>query len=190
MVEGLLKQIRQFPTQLFILLIGVLLFIPFIGHVHLCDWDEINFAESAREMLLTHNYRMVTINFEPFYEKPPLFIWLQAFSMNCFGVNEFAARLPNALCGIITMLAVFRVGRSVFTSQLGVLWALLFAGSILPQIYFKSGIIDPVFNLFIFLGIFFIFKVSVANNSEPGKGLERDRRINLVLSGLFIGLAA
>ena len=185
-----MKRTCQFPTQTLLIVIGALLFIPFLGNVHLFDWDEINFAESAREMLLTHNYRTVQINFESFYEKPPLFIWLQAFSMNCFGVNEFAARLPNALCGIITMLAVFRVGRSVFTSQLGVLWALLFAGSILPQIYFKSGIIDPVFNLFIFLGIFFIFKVSVANNSEPGKGLERNRRINLVLSGLFIGLAA
>ena len=189
MVEGLLKQIRQFPTQLFLLVIGVLLFIPFLGHVHLFDWDEINFAESAREMLLTHNYRTVTINFEPFYEKPPLFIWLQALSMHYFGINEFAARLPNAICGIVTLLAVFNVGRYVFKSQLGVLWALMFACSILPQVYFKSGIIDPVFNLFIFLGIFFLYKVTLFNDFEDAKTRRRNRRWNLLLSAIFIGLA-
>jgi len=169
MVNEIRKHITQFPTQLLLVAIGALLFIPFIGTVHLFDWDEINFAESAREMLLTHNYRMVQINFQPFYEKPPLFIWLQAVSMSYFGVNEFAARLPNAICGIITMLVVFNVGRYVFKSQLGVLWALLFACSILPQIYFKSGIIDPVFNLFIFLGLFFIYKLSIQNDFEDFK---------------------
>ncbi len=133
MIELLRKQILQFPTQLLLVVIGVLLFVPFLGNVHLFDWDEINFAESAREMLLTGNYRMVQINFQPFYEKPPLFIWLQALSMNYFGVSEFAARLPNAICGIATMLVVFNVGRYVFSSQLGVLWALLFACSFLPQ---------------------------------------------------------
>src|SRR5580704_1537782 len=169
MIDGLLNRIRQFPTQLLLVIIGALLFIPFLGQVHLFDWDEINFAESAREMLLTHNFHIVQINFEPFFEKPPLFIWLQALSMHYLGVNEFAARLPNALCGIATMLVVFNVGRHVFKSQLGILWALLFACSILPHIYFKSGIIDPVFNLFIFLGVFFMYKLTVFNEFENAK---------------------
>jgi hypothetical protein len=190
MIEILRKQILQFPTQLLLLLIGVLLFFPYTGKVHLFDWDEINFAESAREMLLTHNYRMVQINFQPFYEKPPLFIWLQALSMSYFGVNEFAARLPNAICGIVTMLAVFNIGRYVFASQLGVIWALVFACSMLPQMYFKSGIIDPVFNLLIFLGIFFMYKLSVQNDFEDFKTQRRNRWMNLFLSALFIGLAA
>jgi 4-amino-4-deoxy-L-arabinose transferase-like glycosyltransferase len=189
MTSRLLKQVSQFPTQLLLVFIGVFLFVPFLGKVHLFDWDEINFAESAREMLLTHNYRMVQINFQPFYEKPPLFIWLQTISMSYFGVNEFAARLPNAICGIATMLVVFNVGRHVFKSQLGVLWALLFACSVLPQIYFKSGIIDPVFNLFIFLGIFFMYQLTIENDFEERKMRKRNRRWNLLLSAFFIGLA-
>ncbi len=189
MIERLLKKIHQFPTQLLLIIIGALLFIPFLGKVHLFDWDEINFAESAREMLLTHSYRMVQINFQPFYEKPPLFIWLQAISMNYLGVNEFAARLPNAICGVITMLVVFNVGRNVFKSQLGILWALLFACSILPHIYFKSGIIDPVFNLCIFLGIFFMYKLTIFNEFENAKSRRHGRRWNIFLSAFFIGLA-
>ena len=189
MIEAIKKRIFRFPTQLFLVVIGALLFIPFLGNVHLFDWDEINFAESAREMLLTHNYHIVQINFQPFYEKPPLFIWLQAISMHFLGVNEYAVRLPDASCGIATMLVVFNVGRYVFKSQLGTLWALLFACSVLPQVYFKSGIIDPVFNLFIFLGIFFMYRITIENDFEDRKTKRRNRRRNLILSALFIGLA-
>ena len=59
-----------------IILSGIIFFIPFLGKVHLFDWDEINFAESAREMIVTGNYHRVQINFQPFWEKPPLFFWL------------------------------------------------------------------------------------------------------------------
>lgn len=84
-----------------------LLFSHSLGLTHLFDWDEINFAESAREMIVTNNYSQVQINFEPFWEKPPLFIWLQVFCMKIFGINEFSARLPNALVGILTLSTLF-----------------------------------------------------------------------------------
>ena len=73
------------------------LFFPFLGQSHLFDWDEINFAEAAREMIVTGDYLRVQINFQMFWEKPPFFIWLQVLSMKSFGINEFAARFPNAL---------------------------------------------------------------------------------------------
>ena len=57
--------------------LGIMFFLPFLDAVHLFDWDEINFAEAAREMLLTGNYSSVTINYEPFWEKPPL-VYLDA----------------------------------------------------------------------------------------------------------------
>lgn len=141
--------------QLLIVLMALLLFVPFLGAVHLFDWDEINFAECAREMIATGNYFSVQINFQPFWEKPPLFIWMQALSMNIFGINEFAARLPNAICGIITLLVLFNISKKLYDVKFGLLWVLVYAGSFLPHFYFKSGIIDPWFNLFIFSGIYY-----------------------------------
>ena len=135
---------------LLLIAIGIVLFIPFLGSVHLYDWDELNFAEASREMLETGNFMRVTINYQPFWEKPPLFFWLQACSMKLFGVNEFAARFVNAMAGIITLLVVYTIGRKWFDAVFGLLWALVLAGSFLPHVFFKSGIIDPVFNLFIF----------------------------------------
>ncbi|MCU0318608.1 MAG: glycosyltransferase family 39 protein, partial [Flavobacteriales bacterium] len=90
--------------------VAALLFVPGLGAVHLFDWDEINFAEIAREMLATGDWSRPQIDYRPFHEKPPLFIWFQAVSMKLFGVGEFAARLPNALCGMLTLLVLYRIG--------------------------------------------------------------------------------
>ena len=143
--------------RVLIVLVGLLLFLPFNGLVHLFDWDEINFAESAREMLVTGNYNTVSINFVPFWEKPPLFIWMQVISMKLFGINEFAARFPNAICGVLTLLLLFEIGKGLKNYRFGLVWALAYGGSILPFLYFKSGIIDPWFNLFIFGSLYFAF---------------------------------
>jgi 4-amino-4-deoxy-L-arabinose transferase-like glycosyltransferase len=163
-----------------IFIVSALLFIPFLGQVHLFDWDEINFAESAREMIASHDYLTVKINFIPFWEKPPLFIWMQVLSMKIFGINEFAARFPDALCGIITLLILFRTGIKIADKKFAITWVVLYGGSILPFIYFKSGIIDPWFNLFIFLGIYqcYLFVIS-----------DKSRTYYLAGSALFIGLA-
>lgn len=164
-------------------LIGALLFIPFLGQVHLFDWDEINFAESAREMMETHNYMQVQINYQPFWEKPPLFFWMQVLSMNIFGVNEFAARLPNAICGIVLLGVLFHIGKKLHSERFGWLMTLIYAGSFLPHFYFKTGIIDPWFNLFIFLGIYqLVLGISSHEAKQsPGK--------HILFAGLFTGLA-
>jgi 4-amino-4-deoxy-L-arabinose transferase-like glycosyltransferase len=78
-----------------------------IGNFHLFDWDEINFAESAREMIESSNYLQVQINYLPFWEKPPFFFWLQVGAMKLFGINDFAARFPNALFGVIYLFTFY-----------------------------------------------------------------------------------
>ncbi|MDB5118896.1 MAG: glycosyl transferase family 39 [Sphingobacteriales bacterium] len=175
------KSYPKYLPELLIVLIGSILFIPFIGKVHLFDWDEINFAEAAREMLITKKYSSVQIDYLPFWEKPPLFIWLQAISMKFFGVNEFAARLPNALCGILTLLCLYRAGKRIFNEQFGVLWVVIYCGTFLTFLYFKSGIIDPVFNLLIFLSVYYLSFTSLRSFTK--------RNQYLIISGVFLGLA-
>lgn len=176
-----MNKIHPFKIQLIIAGLAALFFVPFLGGVHLFDWDEINFAESAREMIITGDYQTVRINFLPFWEKPPLFIWMQVLSMKIFGINEFAARFPNAICGIATLLTLFNIGRRLRDNRFGVIWVLAFAGSVLPFVYFKSGIIDPWFNLFIFLGVYYLMRYSFPEN--------RKKIQNITLSATFAGLA-
>lgn len=133
-------------------------FIPFTGNVHLFDWDEINFAEAAREMIHTGNYLTVQIDYTAFHEKPPFFIWMQVISMKIFGINEFAARFPNAIIGIITLLTLYIIAKKHFDEKFALMWVFAYLGSFLPHFYFKSGIIDPTFNLLIFLSVYFLFR--------------------------------
>lgn len=177
-----MKKFLSFKYEFAIAFFAALLFIPFLGQVHLFDWDEINFAESAREMIVTGDYLTVRINYEAFWEKPPFFVWLQVLSMKIFGVNEFAARFPNAICGIVTLLVLFRIGKKLKNVSFGLIWTLVFAGSILPFFYFKSGIIDPWFNLFIFLGLYFLI-IYTKSGQNGMKGS------NMALAAFFIGMA-
>ncbi len=156
----------------------ILLFVPFLGSVHLFDWDEINFAECAREMVTSGNYSTVTIDYLPFWEKPPLFIWMQAISMKIFGINEFAARFPNVVAALFTILTLIYHGTQHQNRKFGYWWAAFYLGSFLPNMYFHSGIIDPWFNLFIFNSIAFYYL-----------GTTKQRIHEFLYAGLFAGLA-
>ena len=143
----------------------------------LFDWDELNFAETSREMVRTGNYRQPTVNYLPFHEKPPFFFWLQALFMQAFGVSPLAARLPNVFCGLATFACLYHYGRSLFSSDHRFYWPLFMVMSLLPAFYFQAGIIDPWFNLFIFVSLW---------PSLAGKRLTWWR---LLASGLILGLA-
>ncbi len=166
-----------------LILLGCISYLPFLGGVYLFDWDEINFAEIAREMIVLDDYLRVHINFEPFWEKPPLFCWLQVVSMKLFGVNEYAARFPNAIAGILTLLTLNKFGTYYKDAKFGLIWALVYWGSILPFLYFKSGIIDPWFNFFIFSGLFYFYKY-LRESLVGGNSFKP-----LLASGLLLGLA-
>ncbi len=184
-----MEALKKYKYTFFFGILGSLFFIPFIGNVHLFDWDEINFAECAREMIVTGNYFRMTIDYLPFNEKPPLFIWFQAISMNLFGVNEFAARFPNAICGVVALIVLFHIGRKLYDQTFGIFWAGSYFGSILPHFYFKSGIIDPFFNLFIFLGLYYFFLFYKGWSAKEITSNSKRKWHDLALASLFIGLA-
>lgn len=176
-------------NKLYIIIASMFFFMPFLGAVHLFDWDEINFAEIAREMVISGDYLRPQINFQIFTEKPPMFMWLQAASMNIFGMNEYAARFPNTIAGIITLLFLYHAGTKLYNKKFGLLWAGAYFGSILPHLYFRSGIIDPWFNLFIFLGIYHLILTYWKKENFANYHYNYNRWMYLILAGIFTGLA-
>lgn len=177
---------KQYVNPLHYLIIAVIsgvLFLPYLGSVHLFDWDEINFAESAREMIVTGNYSQVQINYQAFWEKPPLFIWMQVLCMKVFGINEFAARFPNVVFGILTLLLIYKTGKQIFKGHIAHWWVLCYLGAITPHFYFKTGLIDPVFNFFIFLSILEFYKVI----NQQSNGFNPNR--HFLMAGLYTGIA-
>lgn len=166
-----------------VILLIILFYRIGIGQIQLFDWDEINFAQISREMILTENFWQPTINFLPFHEKPPLFNWLQVWGYQLFGISEMAARLPNVLAGFISLLSIFYIGSRWRNRRFAWWWVLFMAFSLLPQLYFRSGIIDPWFNLFIFLGL-----ATSAVQKDNGAASKKITGLRIIAGGCLLGL--
>ncbi|MGY3028446.1 ArnT family glycosyltransferase [Thermostichus sp. MS-CIW-30] len=123
------------------------------GIPYLFDWDELIYASLARQMLASGDPLSLAINGEPFFEKPPLFFWLQALSMAVLGMNEWAARLPNAWVGGITVALLVGWGSCLGGMGFGCLWGILLLTGYLPLFFYKTGLIDPLLNLGMGVGL-------------------------------------
>jgi 4-amino-4-deoxy-L-arabinose transferase-like glycosyltransferase len=120
----------------------ILLFLAFIafylyglGHLSLLGPDEPRYAQVAREMLLRHDLITPTLGGHLWFEKPALLYWMMILSFKLFGVSEWAARLGPAISGLLTIAAVWWIGRRVETASsdaelkgLG-FWSALVAGT-------------------------------------------------------------
>ncbi len=158
---------RQHRALVFLLGLAALAWGSFLGRVPLFDWDELNFAEVSREMLVLGDWSRVHINYELFWEKPPLFFWIQATSMKGLGVGAFAARFPNALIGLVNLVLLYVLGSRLEDRRLGWFWALAWFGSFLPHLYAKSGLIDPLFNTCMLLGTYGVLSASWHLEGRP-----------------------
>jgi len=90
-----------------------------LGSLPLVGPDEPRYAEVAREMLARHDLVTPTLGGLPWFEKPPLLYWLMIAAYRFIGVNEYAARLGPAICGLLTAAFVYWIGKTVEKSSDG-----------------------------------------------------------------------
>ena len=75
-------------------LLFAVLFI-FLGSRGLNEPDEGRYAELGREMAAGGSWLVPHLNGFEHFQKPPLIYWCTALSLKTFGLNEWAARLPD-----------------------------------------------------------------------------------------------
>ena len=115
-----------------LLILAVILGIPFfqyLGGLPLIDPDEGRYAEIPREMLQSGDLVTPTLNYVKYFEKPPLLYWINSASLKIFGQNEFAARFPSALCGLLTVLATYIIARHLYGRRAALISALVLGTS-------------------------------------------------------------
>src|SRR5215475_12003229 len=100
-------------TRDFLLLILVIGFFfgVALGVRALWGPDEGRYVEIPREMVTTGDYVTPRLNGVKYFEKPPLFYWLEAGVIHLFGLREWALRLVPALSALLGCLAVYAAGR-------------------------------------------------------------------------------
>lgn len=83
------------------------------GTLPLVGPDEPRYAQVAREMFMRGDPVTPTLGGHTWFEKPALLYWMVMASFSVFGVNEWAARLGPACAGLLSILAVYWMGRRV-----------------------------------------------------------------------------
>jgi 4-amino-4-deoxy-L-arabinose transferase-like glycosyltransferase len=100
-----------------------------LGDRALWSPDEGRYAEVAREMIVSGDYVTPHLQGVKFFEKPPLFYWLQSAAIRSFGLNEWALRLWPALFAVLGCLAVYVGGRKFFDRRTGLIATAVLATS-------------------------------------------------------------
>src|SRR6266850_6248977 len=178
-----------------------------LGSLPLVGPDEPRYAQVAREMFARHDLITPTLGGQPWFEKPPLLYWLMIAGYRVLGVSEYAARLGPAVCGLLTALFVYWMGKTIEdagavtaarTSEeeeqrrdgLGRVSALVWLSSLGSIVFSRGASFDIVVTMTITgaLAGFFGWQVRHRTRSDSGGGVVGPRHL---LAGfyLFIGLS-
>ncbi|MFJ2482389.1 ArnT family glycosyltransferase [Pseudomonas sp. NPDC087598] len=88
-------------------LLAALLFFFALGNHQLQGSTEARVAGIAMEMHLDDDWVTPRLFGEPFLEKPPLSLWLDASAMRVFGVSPWAVRLASAVAGLLSVMLLY-----------------------------------------------------------------------------------
>ena len=126
-----------------------MLFFAFLGLYAAGDWalplvdrDEPRFAEASREMLERGDFIVPYFNGQTRFDKPPLIYWLQDAAYKLFGENEFAARLPSAVCGALAVVVIALWGSRLYDPATGWRAALMFGLCLQTLLHAHAAVAD------------------------------------------------
>lgn len=168
--------------------LGVVILLSLSGRAYLLEGEEVQAAEMAREMIETGNFIRPQFNFLPAWAQLPLYAWLQALGMQVFGIGIFAARLPNAIGGIITVFLLYRLGTLLYNSRFGLIWSAAFISGLLPLFYLSTGIEAPWSSLLLFMSLVYLI-LFYWKNGQSSLPLNRPTSRYLYIGSFLAGLA-
>ncbi len=157
-IIDLVKKHPEISTIVGRLLAFYFIFFHNIGNYPLMDVDETRYVAIAREMFHSKDFLSLYLNGDYFFEKPPLYFWGECISFWFWGVvNEFSARFPVALYGMLTCFLLYFTGRKLVSRNFGAISALVLATSMEFVILAKFAILDIVLATCVGFSIIFGF---------------------------------
>jgi 4-amino-4-deoxy-L-arabinose transferase-like glycosyltransferase len=107
---------------LLITILCLLLYGLYLGAYPLILPDEGRYSDIAREMLRHGNYLTPYYNGIPFFDKPPLFFWMETLFIRLAGLNEWGLRLWPITVATMGCMGSYVAGRKLFNRATGC-WA-------------------------------------------------------------------
>lgn len=185
--EGYLRKIVNFffsKPGFLLAIIGLVssyLLLVNVGVNNLIPWDEAIYSKIAKNMVVTNQY--ITLHWDnllkPWYEKPPLFMWIQSGFMSILGFSSLAAKLPSVIFGFTTVVLTFIIGKKFFNKTTAFISSLALITTVHFLYYSRMAMLDVTLTFFVTLSLYVYWLAK-----------EKDRRYLWILSGLLIGLGA
>jgi 4-amino-4-deoxy-L-arabinose transferase-like glycosyltransferase len=137
-------RLRILDLTILFVLVAAAGFLTFyqLGNMSLHPWDEAWYATISRNLVQSHNLLELRYNQAPFWDHPPLGFYLTAISYQLFGVNEFAARAPQAALAVMTIVVAYLAGTKLRNRWVGVIAALIILSSRWFIFRARSGNLD------------------------------------------------
>lgn len=153
-------------TLLWIIPLLAIWFALFLGNRPFAPPDEGRYVEIPREMVATGDYITPRLNSVKYFEKPPLFYWVQAVMIRLIGLQEWAMRLACVFFGILGCVGTYLFGRRFYGQKEGLAACLILAMSPLYYALSRLIILDMAVTTFVTLSLFsFILTV----HTPPGQ---------------------
>lgn len=181
----MLKNISTNHRLVFVILITFSCFVLFfdLGGRGFQNKDYLRFAETAREMMYTGDYVVPHYAGKIYLAKPPLLMWSIVLSSKFNGIiAPFTARIPSALCALLSIITVFLFGRHLYKNPLAGFWAgLVLLSNYMFFLYSRTIKTDMMLTAFI-LAALYTFYVGYTSDAQK-------RRIYFILFYVSVALA-
>jgi 4-amino-4-deoxy-L-arabinose transferase-like glycosyltransferase len=163
MTQNRIKTIRHL---LLLLIVIVPLFSLGLSNHGLWSADEPRVAEIGREMALSGNWAVPTLNQKPFLEEPPLYYGALALTFKAFGTSDKVARIPSALFACATVLVLFFLANSLFGPRVGLLSGFILATA---GEFFRVAhwiVVDSALTFFVMSAMFLFITAYLSENGR------------------------
>ena len=141
-----------------LILLSTALFFFKLGSFSLYAAAETTYGEFIKQMRLTGDWITFHYNGEIIFDKPPLYYWLAAIMTYIFGFTEFAIRFWAALCGALTVVATYFLGKSFYNKKVGFMSGLIVMTALQFLVQSRIAEIDILLTLLITLTFLFFWQ--------------------------------
>ncbi len=171
------SNVRQYWPDIALALAAACLFLANIGGVSIYIVDEARNATAAFEMYQRGDWIVPTYNGALRVDKPPLHYYVMRGGYALFGKGPFGARIGSALCGLVTLLLLWRTAHRTISQRAGRLTALIFLSALYVPLQFHLATPDPYLALCFTAGMLLLFR-----------GWKEDHRGWLIGAYVLLGL--
>ncbi len=164
-MQSALKLAKRYWAELLLVLAGSGAYLYKLGSYRFFDGDEMIYHQVAHNINRTGNWITLFWRFNPdgslvpWFEKPPLIIWLKALLIRLPGQIEFWSRLPSGLAGIGTIVLTYAIAKRLYDKTVGLAAAYVALTSFGLIHVFRIGRLDGPMIFFWWLAFYFALRL-------------------------------